>query len=395
LAKGNTGFSRKGPNENNDGNTNWEGQLCPDWNSKVHQINGKHQDANGDGIVDTLDYIVVLENMGLENPDHYINSNNISYTDDGFELTLVPVDGSVTEFDLYLRNIEGTVGIYGISSTIQFNKPLSSASIDFTNSCLDTLHSFKDFDLEKGQLEFALTQVDNVNIDCDDALARLIVIVVEEIGADDDGFFTFKVNGISSQSNSNSGGNIFQPLSVSASANISASAEEDLYVNVVKSPQHCNNGDKVNGKATAYVSGGKPPYTYLWDNGETTKSISNLLAGEYTLKVTDKEGIEVNLLVDIENEIVYDNDGNVVECEIETGNDCPTDIDFGTYIQNGTDHIMHHGIYAANNNIYTSAKILKNEEVDLQAGDGVILKPGFTMEPDAELNVNIQNCNEE
>jgi hypothetical protein len=44
------------------------------------------------------------------------------------------------------------------------------------------------------------------------------------------------------------------------------------------------------GTATATVSGGTPSYTYLWNNGATTSSISNLAAGVYTVTVTDEYG---------------------------------------------------------------------------------------------------------
>ncbi|OFX30056.1 MAG: hypothetical protein A2X08_06445 [Bacteroidetes bacterium GWA2_32_17] len=38
------------------------------------------------------------------------------------------------------------------------------------------------------------------------------------------------------------------------------------------------------------VSGGTPPYTYLWDNGVTTSNIYNLTSGTYSLIVTDANG---------------------------------------------------------------------------------------------------------
>jgi gliding motility-associated-like protein len=48
------------------------------------------------------------------------------------------------------------------------------------------------------------------------------------------------------------------------------------------------------GSATANVSGGTPfpggTYQYLWSNGETTQTISNLPAGIYTVTVTDANG---------------------------------------------------------------------------------------------------------
>jgi len=45
-----------------------------------------------------------------------------------------------------------------------------------------------------------------------------------------------------------------------------------------------------NGTATATASGGTPGYTYLWSNGGTTSTISNLTAATYTVTVTDSHG---------------------------------------------------------------------------------------------------------
>jgi hypothetical protein len=45
-----------------------------------------------------------------------------------------------------------------------------------------------------------------------------------------------------------------------------------------------------NGSATANVTGGTSPYTYLWNNGATTQSISNVPAGAYSVVVTDVKG---------------------------------------------------------------------------------------------------------
>jgi gliding motility-associated-like protein len=44
------------------------------------------------------------------------------------------------------------------------------------------------------------------------------------------------------------------------------------------------------GTSTSTVSGGVPPYTYAWSNGETTTDIANLPGGIYTLVVTDANG---------------------------------------------------------------------------------------------------------
>ncbi|NUM51083.1 MAG: T9SS type A sorting domain-containing protein [Flavobacteriales bacterium] len=59
-------------------------------------------------------------------------------------------------------------------------------------------------------------------------------------------------------------------------------------VNVNKTNVTCQGGS--NGIATANPSGGTPPYTYSWNNGATTQSISNLTEGTYTVTVTDYVG---------------------------------------------------------------------------------------------------------
>lgn len=50
----------------------------------------------------------------------------------------------------------------------------------------------------------------------------------------------------------------------------------------------CNGGN--NGSATATMTGGTPNYTYLWSNGQTTSTASGLIAGGYTVTVTDANG---------------------------------------------------------------------------------------------------------
>jgi gliding motility-associated-like protein len=52
------------------------------------------------------------------------------------------------------------------------------------------------------------------------------------------------------------------------------------------------NGD-ANGTLTANVTGGTPPYTYLWNTGGTGTMITNLKAGSYYLTVTGADGCSI------------------------------------------------------------------------------------------------------
>ena len=49
-----------------------------------------------------------------------------------------------------------------------------------------------------------------------------------------------------------------------------------------------------NGELSITPSGGQAPFTYLWSNGETTQTISDLSAGYYTVLVTDAIGQQLD-----------------------------------------------------------------------------------------------------
>lgn len=48
------------------------------------------------------------------------------------------------------------------------------------------------------------------------------------------------------------------------------------------------------GSATANVTGGTPPYSYVWSNGGTTQTINGLASGTYTVTITDSLGCVLN-----------------------------------------------------------------------------------------------------
>jgi gliding motility-associated-like protein len=59
-------------------------------------------------------------------------------------------------------------------------------------------------------------------------------------------------------------------------------------------PININCNGFATGSITANPAGGQGPYTYVWSNGQTSQSITNLLAGLYTVTVTDNLGCTVS-----------------------------------------------------------------------------------------------------
>ena len=64
----------------------------------------------------------------------------------------------------------------------------------------------------------------------------------------------------------------------------------DLDVNVTGSPVDCNGGSTGTVLATPITQQNNTPFTYLWNNGETTQQITGVSAGPYSVTVTDSIG---------------------------------------------------------------------------------------------------------
>lgn len=75
--------------------------------------------------------------------------------------------------------------------------------------------------------------------------------------------------------------------SVTASVTVPV-GQANSNLNITATNVSCNGGN--NGSATANVSGGQQPYTYLWSNSSTAQTITNLTPGSYSLTVTNGAG---------------------------------------------------------------------------------------------------------
>jgi len=79
----------------------------------------------------------------------------------------------------------------------------------------------------------------------------------------------------------------------------SVSQPDAIAINATIKAVACLGGN--NGKIEVLTSGGSPAYSYLWANGQTTPTVSNLAVGDYTVTVTDKNACKSSTLLHVDS----------------------------------------------------------------------------------------------
>ena len=82
--------------------------------------------------------------------------------------------------------------------------------------------------------------------------------------------------------------NVTDASGCTASVTITLTQPPVLSITLSQINVNCNGF--ATGTITANPTGGQGPYTYSWSNGQTTQTISNLLAGTYSVIITDQLG---------------------------------------------------------------------------------------------------------
>jgi len=82
-----------------------------------------------------------------------------------------------------------------------------------------------------------------------------------------------------------------------ATTNVSITQPDQLTVTATGTNNTIHGGS--DGAATAHVSGGTTPYTYLWNDSaaQSSQTANNLMAGTYTVSVTDANGCTANTTI--------------------------------------------------------------------------------------------------
>ncbi len=173
-----------------------------------------------------------------------------------------------------------------------------------------------------------------------------------------------------------------QPISIN---------EPDALIAMISDSTDTSCGSTDDGTATTSVSGGVPPYTFLWDNGENTPSANMLMQGTHSVSITDSGGCTAQLNVDIgaSAEITMLATATPVSCFGEG------DGSISIEITNGSEPFL----YSIDGEMYTTNSLLSNLDggtynIHVQDANGCIQADSVTVDSPSELLINlIENTN--
>ena len=86
-----------------------------------------------------------------------------------------------------------------------------------------------------------------------------------------------------------------------ATASAMMTSPSEIVVSISTTDASCGQND---GMASVVATGGIPPYTYSWNDGQTTATAINLPAGTYSVTVTDANGCMVQTSASISDSSV-------------------------------------------------------------------------------------------
>ena len=184
------------------GSLSWIGQGVEDWSQSTinTNVNFKHIDTDGNGIVNSDDTLAISQNWGL--------THNFTGTTVFDQFTDLPIatDGSILNapfyvepdslpegetvgLDIILGDMTNVVsGLYGIAFSIEYDASIvvpGSAFIDFSNCWLgdvnaDAITIQRDFPAE-GRIDAAITRIDGMEMDGAGLFGEFIITLDDDI----------------------------------------------------------------------------------------------------------------------------------------------------------------------------------------------------------------------
>ncbi len=175
IAAGNTGVTRP------DSSLDWILQPCPDWDVFVSGINGKHQDGNGDGIVDSQDLDALIQNY-----DTTYNTDASMFpmllTPVNYELrndtVIITADSTIHFYELYVLNADS---VHGVACSIVFDDmKVEGVQIDTVGSSLAPDAYVDIFVDQENRLDVAFTRTDGIDQPLDSVPVAGIIVVTHD-----------------------------------------------------------------------------------------------------------------------------------------------------------------------------------------------------------------------
>lgn len=149
---------------------------------------------------------------------------------------------------------------------------------------------------------------------------------------------------------------------------------------------------ETDGAASVSVTGGTPPFTYAWNNGETSDSASALPAGNAIVTVTDSNGCEFQdtAVIVSPDEIVATYEITPVECDGDLGGGASVSVSGGVapYNYSWSTGSTNSSIQNVVNGLYTLT-IMDN--ADCEKVDSVVIYPLY-LSPEVDLGEDLEIC---
>ena len=360
------------PNASSD----WFAQYSPNWSTSVDGINNKHQDGDGNGTIDQLDFEVILKNYGRIH-----KTSSVNYSTDGVVYKLKPLgytSTSTIEYELLVEDALGQpLNVHGLACLLDFgNLEVVDATFNISNSSLEPSNYIINFDSRENILNIALTRTDKTSKLCNGALGVLTIQVAEEVTTGTPIFFRME-EGYRMHANTT-----FRAIATTSLYD-TYSENTDITSNLMLSVAVTHKQCGLLGAAEATIRGGAAPYNFKWSTGATSAKISNLLTDIYSVTVSDVNGLKDSLSIEIEGQLIpiFDENGQVVNCDVE---ECYEILPLA--------NITASGVHQASVSISSNSTIPTRANVTFKAGESISLQPGFTAEAGCSFLATIEPC---
>jgi len=230
-------------------------------------------------------YVKDFDAIHLEDMEHTVFDAACN-ADDGILAIYTPPSGGISPFDYACSNgATGNISLNNSTYIYNFAPGMHAITVTDAAGC-SAVQSF-----EVNVEELSLPGIVKVEHTCEGVADGLIALEFTSNSIDWSNGATGNINTglVAGQYTYTITNSIGCSRSESITIEVLDENSEPLMA-VIDSEYNCPGLGYDNGTLDLAVSGGIPPYSYAWSNGSTSKNISGLSKGDYTVTVTDKCG---------------------------------------------------------------------------------------------------------